>query len=493
MKKHIVVLLLLIMVALSGCSDKNIGELPAQLTEDDNENIRIEFTEDSTYTLSVGDESLSGSFTAAKYADGCIAVTCSTDTSTKFGKAVSYDNEFYIFRSADGVWKYYGQEYKDLSFGKLLVQNENERKYFEVEQISDCSTARTDGEYLGVEQSFDYVSISQGETANSIVFSEFWYRTYSIDDCSAEVYGNYAAFDYVEDDGDETFGLLKFEGDRDLSVMLLSSELNYIENGTYKYEFKTTDEMAAESAEIAKADLTKNDSSNGWENTDEGIFLYFNADGTVKCYFDRRGYDDMPYDGFTWKYSIDGDTITINGDKYKYISSVGSSAEFYYTFQAVGKDTYDIAGDYYFGTEHKYPRQDCEKVKAKDFTEWHGGCWVDVDSYADYLNGDSENYSYILFKNGCIQEVWWPTSAMGKITDVMMSQDMYEQEKFHYVLTIHYDATEETNEHTDTMTVVIRGNEMYFPESDSGLYKNMGNDINEALGNAEDYIRNYRT
>lgn len=162
-----------------------------------------------------------------------------------------------------------------------------------------------------------------------------------------------------------------------------------------------------------------------------------------------------------------------------------------YTGAMLGKDPNDNEGDY-SDTEYKYPRQDGERVMAEDFTEWYNGYWIDLDSYADYLNGDSGNYSYILFENGRIQQVWWPTSAMGEITDVVMVQDMYENEKFHYTITIHYDATEETNEHTDTMTVVIRGNEMYIPNSDSGLYKNMGNDLDEAFENAEADIRQYR-
>lgn len=207
----------------------------------------------------------------------------------------------------------------------------------------------------GRRNSFDTLSIDSVTADGNIVFSLFWYRIFSIDDFAAKAYGDYVPFHYNYTQDSEAWGVIKFNTDKTAKVTFIESSLPYLEQGTFDYEYYTPEEIIEDKEETAKSFLTQQDASRGWTNDDNDIYLSFNANGTMKCYFSDPPYGDMPFDGYTWNYEIHGETITINGNDYKYSGGAGLGAAIQYTFEAVGDDPFGIAGWYHYEKDGVYP------------------------------------------------------------------------------------------------------------------------------------------
>ena len=387
MRRSLILILLgAMLLGLVACGDiKNEG-LPEKLIHGDNRECSIFWGDDNSYTLQINDHSISGSYFATKYTDNSIVVLCEVDPAGINDGSNHLAGEFFLFSSDAESWEYCGEEYFGLMPGALFVTAEDVKNYLPIEVCDEYSTAQTEGIYKSTERPFDTLSIDDVTADRNILFSLFWFRTFSIDDCVGKAYGDYAVFRYNDINATyETWGVIRFNGDRTAKVTLINSNLPYLEQSAFEYKFRTPDEIIKDTENAAKSDLTRQDASYGWKNKNGGIYLSFNTDGTVKCYFNEPPYENMPLDGYTWDYNIHGETITINGYNYKYSSWVGTGADFAYSFYASGEDPFGIAGEYSYNDSGVYPvtkQNNNRNVKC-----W--SCGQEADYIFNYQNGES--------------------------------------------------------------------------------------------------------
>lgn len=338
----------------SACAGANPGILPEKLVTNNDAEISISFGE-GTYALLVGTNTVQGTYTAEKYSNNCVAVICEVEASTVNDGNEHHSDEFYFFSSDLTTWEYYGENYYGLAPGTAFIQKENCR-CIPVAEIQEYSTPKTDGKYQGADVMLDELTIDDLTPDGKMIFDVFWYRTASIDDCDAKVYGNFAAFCYrYMDDSQETWGIIRFAGERETMLTLFTSGLPYIESRAYQYSFLSDSEILQQQEDAAKSDLVKNDATRGWKKDGENTYLRFRSDGTVDCWIGHFPVLESTIDGYTWNYEIDGDKIIINGYEYEYTSMIGGGAAFAYYFKATGDDPYLLAGEFALSDAGIYP------------------------------------------------------------------------------------------------------------------------------------------
>lgn len=301
-------------------------------------------------------QNISAGYEVFAYPDGSKVIKCNLGDADLGDGLERNLRDFILVQTSEKEWTFYGQP-MGLTVTDAIFTSTNSNSVEVQSEVVEVYSPVV-GEYLDNDRGGLAIT---GVDGKKLSFGVSWYRWTGMSGVTAELYGNYAIFNYITEDGyNETKGYLEFADADTIILTLAESKLPYMEPSTYTYKYVSAEELKAQAIEYLRSTLLWNDNISGWfretysgtGNRYEDLFIQFADDETLRYWVGVDGAGEITYTEYNGYYSVGENTLIINDCAYEAIIDEGASPHLYLT--AKGEDSLHLEGSYILGENETY-------------------------------------------------------------------------------------------------------------------------------------------